>query len=170
VVDANGPLPAVLVRVEDKSARADDSGSFIIDGPCRKATLTIELEGATAFHLPIDPIAGTNDLGDVSISASATSLEEMVVTGTLREVGRSQSPVPVEVITPAFLRRNPSPALFDAVGQLNGVRPQINCSICNTGDIHINGRAVYHGAHRWNAHRERSEHRVRPQRHTHQLG
>lgn len=139
VVDANGPLPAVLVRVEDKSARADDSGSFIIDGPCRKATLTIELEGATAFHLPIDPIAGTNDLGDVSISASATSLEEMVVTGTLREVGRSQSPVPVEVITPAFLRRNPSPALFDAVGQLNGVRPQINCSICNTGDIHING-------------------------------
>ena len=45
----------------------------------------------------------------------------------------------MEVITPALFRKNPSPALFDAVGMVNGVRPQINCSVCNTGDIHING-------------------------------
>ena len=23
---------------------------------------------------------------------------------------------------------------------INGVRPQLNCSVCNTGDIHINGQ------------------------------
>ncbi len=57
----------------------------------------------------------------------------------MREVSRSESPVPVEVLSAAFFRRNPSPALFDAVGMVNGVRPQINCSVCNTGDIHING-------------------------------
>jgi outer membrane receptor for ferrienterochelin and colicins len=26
------------------------------------------------------------------------------------------------------------------MGNMNGVRPQINCSVCNTGDIHINGQ------------------------------
>ncbi|MBK7239594.1 MAG: TonB-dependent receptor [Flavobacteriales bacterium] len=57
----------------------------------------------------------------------------------MREVSRSDSPVSVEVITPALFRKNPSPSLFDAVGMVNGVRPQINCSVCNTGDIHING-------------------------------
>src|SRR5690606_10211936 len=56
-----------------------------------------------------------------------------------RPMARSESPVAVEVITPALFRKNPSPTLFDAVGMVNGVRPQINCSVCNTGDIHING-------------------------------
>ena len=45
----------------------------------------------------------------------------------------------MEVITPALFRRNPEPSLIGSVGMVNGVRPQINCSVCNTGDIHING-------------------------------
>ena len=30
-------------------------------------------------------------------------------------------------------------SVFDALQNVNGVRPQINCNVCNTGDIHING-------------------------------
>lgn len=66
-------------------------------------------------------------------------LDEVVVTGTQRTVLRSVSPVPVEVYTPKFFRKNPGPALFDVLQQVNGVRPQLNCNVCNTGDIHING-------------------------------
>ncbi|WP_449435264.1 TonB-dependent receptor plug domain-containing protein [Pedobacter steynii] len=29
--------------------------------------------------------------------------------------------------------------MFEALQNVNGVRPQLNCNICNTGDIHING-------------------------------
>ncbi len=29
--------------------------------------------------------------------------------------------------------------MFDALQNVNGIRPQLNCNICNTGDIHING-------------------------------
>ena len=54
------------------------------------------------------------------------------------EVGL-ESPVPVEVYTPTFFRKNPTPSIFDALQTVNGVRPQLNCNICNTGDIHING-------------------------------
>lgn len=66
-------------------------------------------------------------------------LQQVVVTGTMRTVQKSASPVPVEVYTPRFFMKNPSPALFDALQMVNGVRPQLNCNVCNTGDIHING-------------------------------
>ena len=67
------------------------------------------------------------------------ALDEVVVTGTMKSVSKSASPVSVEVYTPAFFRKNPSPNIYDALQNVNGVRPQLNCQICNTGDIHING-------------------------------
>ncbi|TAF43178.1 MAG: TonB-dependent receptor [Sphingobacteriales bacterium] len=66
-------------------------------------------------------------------------LNEVVVTGTMKEVKRLESAVPVEVYSPQFLKKNPTSCIFDALQNVNGVRPQLNCNICNTGDIHING-------------------------------
>ncbi|OBQ56988.1 TonB-dependent receptor [Tamlana sp. s12] len=70
---------------------------------------------------------------------TSADLEEVVVTGTLKAVSRLDSPVPVEVYSPTFLKKNPTPNIFESLQNVNGVRPQINCSVCNTGDIHING-------------------------------
>lgn len=67
------------------------------------------------------------------------SLDEIVISGTLKPVLRMESPVPVAVYTPTFLKKNPTPSVFDALQTVNGVRPQLNCNVCNTGDIHING-------------------------------
>lgn len=68
-----------------------------------------------------------------------TTLNEVVVTGTLKEVSRTESPVPVEVYTPMYFKKNPTPNIYEALQNVNGVRPQLNCNVCNTGDIHING-------------------------------
>lgn len=76
---------------------------------------------------------------DIQLLQDESALDEVVVTGTMREVSRSASPVPVEVFTPKFFKKNPTPNLFEAVGMINGVKPQLNCNVCNTGDIHING-------------------------------
>ena len=72
-------------------------------------------------------------------SVDDIEFEGAVITGTMKEVSRLDSPVPVEVITSKLFQKNPSPSLFDAIGMVNGVRPQINCNVCNTGDIQING-------------------------------
>ncbi len=91
-------------------------------------TSTIVIDSSSPATLPISlPPAG------------AASLDEVVVTGTMREASRLASPIPVEVYTPAYFKKNPTPSLFDAVGLINGVKPQLNCNVCNTGDIHING-------------------------------
>ncbi|MBL7709569.1 MAG: TonB-dependent receptor plug domain-containing protein, partial [Chitinophagaceae bacterium] len=75
----------------------------------------------------------------LSMTPLQKELEGVVVTGTMKAVRRSESPVAVEVYTPQFLKKNPSPSIFESLQNVNGVRPQLNCSVCNTGDIHING-------------------------------
>jgi outer membrane receptor for ferrienterochelin and colicins len=67
------------------------------------------------------------------------TLDEIVITGTLKPVSRLESPVPVEVYKPVFFQKNPTANIFEALQNVNGVRPQLNCNVCNTGDIHING-------------------------------
>ena len=75
----------------------------------------------------------------ILLQPSQKEMDAVVVSGTLRAVKKTDSPVPVEVYTTQFLKKNPSPSIFEALQNVNGVRPQLNCSVCNTGDIHING-------------------------------
>ena len=70
---------------------------------------------------------------------SNNSLDEVVVSGNLRPVSKSMSSVPVDVYSKSFFKKNPNSSIFESLQNVNGVRPQLNCNVCNTGDIHING-------------------------------
>ena len=130
------PLPGAVISFNGKKVLAGNDGRFLINltapaGSQRLITSrigyrsdTTEYEGS---HLTI------------LLEASSQTLTDVVVTGTMKAVSKTASPVPVEVYTPQFFRRNPTPTIFDALQQVNGVRPQLNCNVCNTGDIHING-------------------------------
>ncbi len=82
-----------------------------------------------------------NELNNITIELkpSSSKLSEVVVSGTMKTVSKSDSPVPVEVYSSKFFEANPSSSLHETVSNINGVRPQMNCNVCNTGDIHING-------------------------------
>lgn len=76
---------------------------------------------------------------NIRLETEVEHLQEVVITGTMKEVRRSESPSPIEVYSAKFFLKNPSPNLFESLTNVNGVRPQLQCSVCNTGDIHING-------------------------------
>lgn len=76
---------------------------------------------------------------DFELKDNENELNEVVVSGTLKAVRRLESAVPVEVYSPVFFKKNPTPSIYEALQNINGVRPQLNCGVCNTGDIHING-------------------------------
>jgi len=95
--------------------------------------------GYMTFSKALTITEGQDQLIGINLKPSIESLEEMVVTGTLKPVSRLESPVPVEVYKPSFFKKNPTASIFEALQNVNGVRPQINCNVCNTGDIHING-------------------------------
>ena len=67
------------------------------------------------------------------------ALEEIVVSGTLKAISKRDSPVPVEVYGQSFFKANHTASVFEALESLDGVRPQLNSSICSTGTINING-------------------------------
>lgn len=75
----------------------------------------------------------------IDLKENENALNEVVVSGTLNEVSRKESAVSIEVISPKLFQQNPTPNIFEAIAMVNGVRPQMNCNVCNTGDIHING-------------------------------
>lgn len=67
------------------------------------------------------------------------SMEEIVISTSLKPILKSESAIPIEIYTPKFFQKNPSANLFEGLQLINGVQPQLNCNVCNTGDIHING-------------------------------
>ena len=121
-------------------ARTDSSGKFrIVNVPEGSYTLEVKRIGWKTLTKNITLAAAQNLSLSLTMKEDKRVTEKLVVTGTMRETLISDSPVMVEVYTPAFLKKNPTACLFDALQTVNGVRPQLNCSICNTGDIHING-------------------------------
>ena len=117
---------------------SDDNGFYEIKNiPNGTHTFIISSVG---YKTKLVKISFNNDkiIRDFSL-VSNNSLDEIVISGTLRPVSKSNSPVPVEVYSETFFRKNPTPSIFESLQNVNGVRPQLNCSVCNTGDIHING-------------------------------
>ena len=91
----------------------------------------------------VDKYIDFNILADTSIliylKRAEDFLEEVVISGTLSEISKRESPIPIEVYSANYLNKVPVPGLLEATQNINGVRPQLNCAVCNTGDIHING-------------------------------
>lgn len=107
--------------------------------PVGNYMLQVSLVGFQTSKKKIDVRKGTVQAYDFELDDTDNQLNEVVVSGTLKAVKRLESAVPVEVYSPVFFKKNPTPSIYDALQNINGVRPQLNCGVCNTGDIHING-------------------------------
>ncbi|WP_295126984.1 TonB-dependent receptor [uncultured Chitinophaga sp.] len=135
------PVPFASVGLTDikTGTTSNELGEFKIDGVAPGThILQVTAVGYVKYVQQIR-IAATGAPYHIELQATSSALNEVVVSGTLKAVSKMESPVPVEVYSPVFFRRNPTPSIFDALQNINGVRPQLNCNVCNTGDIHING-------------------------------
>jgi outer membrane receptor for ferrienterochelin and colicins len=143
VSDNQGPLAFVNVFLTDlnQGTSTDTSGLFLITGiPPGIYSMTVSLLGYRRRELTINMTPDNPRLTlAIELQEEINALNEVVVSGTKRSVRRLDSPVPVEVYSASYFRSNPAPSVFEALQNVNGVRPQINCNVCNTGDIHING-------------------------------
>ena len=137
----NESVPAASVTLSGYDTIVTDiSGNFEFTNiPAGDYTLTINYIGFKTETKKITVTDKSPLVVNIKLREDDMALEEVVITGTMKEVRRSESPIPVEIITPKLFKKNPVANLFDAVGMINGVQPQMNCNICNTGDIHING-------------------------------
>lgn len=137
------PLELVSVGIAGLSLGGitDQKGRFRIEHvPMGQHTLIATMIGFEPIKKRVTlSEANVSVAVDLALKESALELGEVVVSGTMKEVSKLDSPVPVEVYTATFFKANPTPSVFESLQNVNGVRPQLNCNICNTGDIHING-------------------------------
>jgi len=140
VTTAGTAIEGASVKLSKAAAISDSTGNFLIEH-ITAGTYTIQVSVVGFIKQSAEIVLKDRDTLKLSFNMQPmqSHLNEVVVTGTLKEVRRIESPVPVEVYSPVFFKKNPTPSIFDALQHVNGVRPQLNCNICNTGDIHING-------------------------------
>jgi outer membrane receptor for ferrienterochelin and colicins len=142
VTDSKGKsieMASVSIPELNMGIKTDSNGTYQLkDVPYGTWPLEASFMGLNSYmkDIVIDSEEVTHD---VVLNQTDHSLKEVVISGTMKEVSKLESPVPVEVYTSKFFKANPTPSIFEALQNINGVHPQVNCSVCNTGDIHING-------------------------------
>ncbi len=130
----------VVLKGTQMIAVTDTSGMYQINNiPVGSYQVEVSALGFNKISKSIALKAEENLNLDFDLIANNSLLNEIVISGTLKEVNRLESPVNVEVYTTTYFKKNPTPNIYEALQNVNGVKPQLNCNVCNTGDIHING-------------------------------
>jgi outer membrane receptor for ferrienterochelin and colicins len=142
-VTANNEVLAyanIYIKELNKGVETNENGLYEFkDIPNGSYTITASYIGFKPEKKKIT-LENNSDLTiNFTLQEDSNTLEDVVISGTLKPVSRMETPVTVEVYTTAFFKKNPTSNIFEALQNVNGVRPQLNCNICNTGDIHING-------------------------------
>ena len=131
------PYASIYEKDQNIGVSTDIDGNFSIKLSKGKVDLIVAAYGFS------NSFFSYNIHKDTALNIVLTTLEdildEVVVSGTMLSISKKDSPIPVEVYSAEYLKKVPTPSIFEATQNINGVRPQINCAVCNTGDIHING-------------------------------
>lgn len=127
------PIPHATVSLGRDGVKTSDQGIASSNSWLGKE-LRISAVGYATKFFRIE--AGENL---IALVKQPTALDPVVVSGTLKPVLRSKSPIAVSLISGTQFKKIASNTVFDALQLVNGVRPQVNCNVCNTGDIRING-------------------------------
>lgn len=142
ISDKNGeaiPFANIYLKNSKLGTSSDENGFYELKNIPNKAfTLVVSVVGYQTKNLKITLENNQKFTQNIELFDDV-SLNEIVISGTLKPVSKTSSPVPVEVYSNTFFKKNPTASIFESLQNVNGVRPQLNCNVCNTGDIHING-------------------------------
>jgi outer membrane receptor for ferrienterochelin and colicins len=134
------PVAEARLRVEGDSATATTAA----DGRFR---LSVTTSPPTLLHVtaigyrprealldawPTAPLA-------ITLERAPTALAPLVATGMLRERRVDEAPVKVEVVGSAFLARAASDNLMMSMDRVTGIQQQVDCGVCFTNSLRING-------------------------------
>jgi outer membrane receptor for ferrienterochelin and colicins len=138
--DSN-PIPFANVSINSLSigTSSDLQGKFRLENLEKGSyQLVVSVLGFKKWKKQIQLLDGENLL-TIELLSSSYDLEQVVISGTMKESFLSESPVKVDVLTTKFLEKVATSNLMEVIGTVNGVQKQVNCGVCGTNDIHING-------------------------------
>ena len=104
ISDHKGKIPFANIQVKDLNIgiAADAEGNFTIEAPAGNFSLEVTAMGYHKFKKKINLIEGDTIIINPVLSETSYSINQIVVTGTLKKSFVKVSPVKVEVISSAF--------------------------------------------------------------------
>lgn len=129
------------IRELQKGASADTEGFYYIKNiPAGTYTLEVSSVGFKKYSKRIEVQAGETLELNIELEESTLELDQVVVTGTMRKTYVKDSPVKVNVVKSEQLQQGKISAnIMDLIGSVNGLSTQLNCGVCGTNAIRING-------------------------------
>lgn len=136
VVGANVGIPEI-----QKGSPTDVNGSFEIKKiPAGEYKLLISAVGFDKVTKKIIVESGKSITVVIRMNESLLELDQMVVTGTMRQTYVKESPVKVNVVKAEQLQQGKTSSnIMDLISSVNGLSTQLNCGVCGTNAIRING-------------------------------
>lgn len=141
VYSENEPIEYATIYIQSIkiSTFSDEFGNFNFENiPFGNYQFIISALGFKTLKKEININAKTTKLV-LELEPLDQKIEEVVVTGNMKESYIQDSPVKIEIISSKFLEKTATNNIIEAIQSINGVQEQINCGVCGTNDIHING-------------------------------
>ena len=142
VAGDRGPLAGAHVIVQGTVMRAiaDEEGNFrlptlepgeyivqarAVGYSMAEATVTVFRNRTTQLNFELTPMI--------------VELDAITITGTMKEAFVSESPVTVKVVPIERLQRVITSNLMESLEQVTGLYQQVDCAVCGTNNIRVNG-------------------------------
>ena len=140
-IKSTAPIPFVSISIKGNSiGTASNNDGFFEINDIKEGSyeFVFSAVGFKKLEKNITIHAGKNTV-DIILEPFSYDIDQVVVTGTMKETFLSVSPVKVDIVTQKFLKKIATSNVMEFIDNVNGVQKQINCGVCGTNDIHING-------------------------------
>lgn len=146
VTDGVDPIPDV--RIENAATDSllviiPPDGTFLIKIDLSKfedmPVFLFSKEGYTSQKVKLHKTYGDTITMQIILTPAGETLDEVVVSASLRPVEKSGSVIPVSTLHAEIFRRVSSPLLMDVLPVLPGVRLHYDCNVCEAPSLRING-------------------------------
>ncbi len=130
---------AVTIAGTHRTVVADEEGRFAFRrlSPGRYSLLV----SAQGYAVARETVTTPHEGGPITIvlAPDPVALEALTVTGTRKGASVAESPVKVAIVPASVLQRNATNNLAETVQYVNGLYTQVDCGVCYTNNIRING-------------------------------
>ena len=142
-VQARGrPLSFAIVGVKGTTygTQADIDGTFVMKGlPPGEYTFIASSMGYRSAEVRKKLIVDEVLRVDFELEERAIEIDGVAVTGTLTRTFVKDSPTKINVVSPSYLEKIPTANVMEVIQNVNGLYQQVDCGVCGTNNIRING-------------------------------
>lgn len=143
VVNSIGePLESATVQLlkQKQGVLTDSSGKFYFNNLLAgKYMMRVSYVGYENYQSEVIIKDGQNLFLLISLSSLDAHLNQLVVTGSQREVRKTESITNIDVYTTKHFQRNPYTNLHESLNMIPGLFADIDNGVSNTSDVQING-------------------------------